>query len=300
MTSNVHLRPLTLLCLMSAFLSCGLRGVESRAENELAGSKKKKASPQEMSEAIEKVLKLKTDSYHVFLREASLLAPPLLKGQDWSDIQKLMAKHGFTVVKAWENGDAIHSHHLAKRNAVVFPSGYSLDLQFQLSARNLDRGRFPAKPGKLYAADVVLVSKIAAPYAKVVQDRGYPKGSILDALLTSEKLKEEGGIWPILNSISVHYGYIFDRWAEHSPSGFHIAIEFVASTKEEIGGNQMYFYAASGLDPLQSSDGNEKVLDAFKAQDTIEGIRQGGSGEWWQGEPKTIEANKRKYLKKRD
>ena len=114
----------------------------------------------------------------------------------------------------------------------------------------------------------------SAPYAKVVQDRGYPEGSILDAFLTSEKLKEEGGIWPILNSISVHYGYIDDRWFEHNPSGFHIAVEFVASTKEEIGGNQMYFYAASGLDPLQSSDGKVKVLDGFKAQDTIEGIRE--------------------------
>ena len=169
------MRPLTLLCLMSALVSFGLRGVESRAENELAGSKKKKASPQEMSEAIEKVLKLKTDSYHVFLREASLLAPPLLKGQDWSDIQKLMAKHGFTVVKAWENGDAVHSHHLAKRNAVVFPSGYSLDLQFQLSARNLDRGRFPAMAGKLYAADVVLVSRIAAPMQRSCKTEGIPR-----------------------------------------------------------------------------------------------------------------------------
>lgn len=251
-----------------------------------------------MSEAIERVLKLKADSYQVFLREASLLAPPLLKGQSWADVQQLMTKHGFTVARAWENGDAVHSHHLAKKNAFILPSGRSLDLRFELSARNLDRGRSPARPGELYAANVVLVSELGAPYSEVMNERRFPEGSVLDAVLRSEPVKEAGATWPVSKSISVHYGYIGNRREEHNPSGFHVTIEFVASTTEAIGGKRMYLYAASGLDPLRSRDGKEVLRDGFKARDTIEEIQESGGNEWWHGAAETVEANQRKYLKK--
>jgi hypothetical protein len=284
------------LRLVSAIAFFGLQAAESRAAGKLEQSEGKTVALQRMSEAIQKVLRLKTASYHVFLREASLIVPPVFKGREWADVEKLMAKHSFAVVEAWENGDAVHSHHLARRNAILLPGGHSLDLEFQFSALNLDRTRLPAKPGKLYAANVVLVSRIGAPYSKVAKDRFYPKGSVLDALLTSGKLEDQGRIWPILDLISVHYDYLYDRWADHSPSGFRITVEFVASKSEEIGAERMDFCAASGLDPLQSAEGKEKLLNGFKAQDTIEYIKGGGSLEWWKGEPGTIEANKRKYL----
>jgi hypothetical protein len=291
---------LALLGLVSAIAFFGARVAESRAADKLERSAGKTVALQRMSEAIQKVLRLKTASYHVFLREASLIVQPVFQGQEWADVEQLMANLGFAAVEAWENGDAVHSHHLARQNAILLPGGNSFDLEFQFSAPNLDRARLPAKPGKLYAANVVLVSRIAAPYSKVAKGRLYPRGSVLDALPTSAALEEQGRLWPILNSISVYYDYFYDRWADHSPSGFRITVEFVASKTEKIGAERMDFYAASGLDPLQSPDGKEKLLNGFKAQDTIEQIKGGGGLEWWQGEPRTIEANKRKYLMRKE
>jgi hypothetical protein len=257
-----------------------------------------KASPQEMSDAIDNVLTLKSDSYQMFLREASMLVPPLFKGQEWADVQNLMQKRGFKVIEEQKNGDAIRSCYLAKENAIVLPGGSTFDLQLQLSAPNLNRARTPANPGKLFAADVVLVSNIVASYSQAIQGAHYPRGSVFDVVLRCDEVKEVGKEWPILNTMSIHYGYLHNRWIEYSPSGFHASVEFVASTKEEIAGNRLYFFVPSGLDPLRSLDGVKEDLDPFKPQDTIDSIECRGANEWWHGDPRTIESNKRKYLVK--
>lgn len=282
-----------ILCLILIPTPCALSGLETSDQQakESVEAEPNRTS-EEMSEAIQKVLKLKADSYHVYLREASLIVPPILKGQSWADAKKVMGKHGFAIVKQRHLGQEVH--YLAKKDAVILPSGHSLDLQLHLTALNNDR------PGQVDAADAVLVSEIAAPLSLVLSDQWYPEGSVLDAIVTSESVRKDGAVWPVLSRISLHYGIMSNRWLEYNRKGFNVTVEFLASNNENIAGKRTYFYVESGLDPLQSWDGKKKLLDGFTSQDTIELIREGGGNEWWHGEPETIRANKRKYLKKMD
>jgi hypothetical protein len=252
------------------------------------------------SDPFEKLVAIKTDSYHVFLREASLLVPPQLKERSWSDVQELMKAHQFPIIKSWDNGDAVHSYHVIKKKFVVFPKGHVLDLCLLLSASNLDRGHLPARPGTINRADVALVAEFDEPHAGVVKQGRFPQGTVLAAVLASATVKQAGEVWPILKRIYVYYGYISNHHLEHNPSGFFADLEFVASLTEEIAGKTMYFSVASGLDPLQSPEGQNQQLEGFKPQDTLWGVSPLGSNEWWQGEPKVVEGNRRKYLKKQD
>lgn len=272
-------------------VSQGANGVQTRKATIVA-------SPEELDDALVKVRDLKSDSYHHFLREASLLLPPRFVGQQWSTVTNVMEKHQFPIVESWENGDASHCYYLVKKNAFQFPNGHSLDLHVLFSAWNADRPNLPARPGKIWAANAAFVADINAPYADLVAQDRYPKGSILDVVLRSDKVKDVGSAWPLLKKVFVHYGYISDRWVEHSPSGFHITIEFTASLDEKVAGKKMYFSVPSGLDPLRSFDGKE-LLDGFTSQDTLGEIRFVGSNGWWHGEPDVVGANKKKYLKNR-
>src|SRR5258708_3286492 len=105
-----ELRPLRLLVLLApVFLA---PPTVHRMLAQTPDLKKRVPTTGEATDAVKKVLRLKAASYHVFLRDASLLVPPSLIGLEWEEVQRLMQKHSFTVVEAWENGDAIHSHHL--------------------------------------------------------------------------------------------------------------------------------------------------------------------------------------------
>jgi len=247
--------------------------------------KEKVVPMQEVDDTLEKLLSLQADSYQALLREASHLVPPVLRGQEWADVQNLMHEHAFTVVEAWENGDAVHSYHLLKSKAVWFPNGYSLDLYLLLSAPNLNRPRTPSRTGRLYAANVALVADINAPYSLVIGQKRYPEGSVLDVILSSEQVREAGAVWPLLKKLYVNYEpYVgLGDEVEVGSDGFLVSGEFTASAKEKIGGKKMYFYVASGL--------------GYRSQDPFPGIREGGSSEWWDGDEETVERNKQKYLK---
>lgn len=261
------------------------------------------AAPKDLTDVLRKVRNVKSDSYHRFLRKISLLVPPRCVGQQWNTVTKIMEQHRFPVVESWDNGDAAHCYYLVKKKAFQFSNGHSLDLHILLtvllSAENADRPNLPARPGKIYAADTALVADINAPYADLVAQERYPKGSILDTVLRLDKVKAVGSTWPLLKKVYVHYGYLFDRWVEHSPSGFHVTVEFSASINEKVGGKKMYFFVPSGLDPLRSPNSQEELLDGFTAKDTLGGIRSGGGNEWWYGAPDVVEANQKKYLKNR-
>ncbi len=260
-------------------------------------SKERAQSTREAADSLQKVLNLKADSYHVLLREASLLLPPALVGQEWAAVQELMRQNSFAAAEAWENGAAVHSYHLLRRRAFTFPNGHSLDLYLLLSSPNRDHPREPVRPGKFCKADVALVADLNAPAPQLIGEKRYPKGPVLDVILGSEKVREAGEVWPLLRRVYVHYGYIGNRWVEHNPSGFHVSVEFAASAAEEDPDKRMFFHVASGLDPLQSWDGKEKILEGFKPRDTLGGIEEAFSIERWPGEKDVVAARTRAYLR---
>lgn len=258
---------------------------------------KDKPPIEKAADAIDQALKLKAESYHVFLREAALIVPPVLRGQNWSEIQGLMKTKSFSAIEAWDNGDFMSSYHIVKRKAFVFHGGHSLDLCLLLSARTIDPPTRPGLAGKLRHVDIALVAEISEPYERVVGEKRYPKGSVLDAILTSKYVKEVGEIWPLLKRVYVYYGYLDNRWEDYSPSGFIVTVDFVASDTESIAGKKMSFRVASGLDPRQSRDGKEQPSKRFKPHDSVGEIWAAGGNEWWYGEPEVVQANKNKYLK---
>ena len=256
----------------------------------------KVSSPDDALAVLQNLATLKVGSYHQDLRQASLLVPPVLKDQDWQAIQSILKKEPYPPFEAWDNGDAIHSYHKVKTNVFVFKEKYALDLCLLLSATNLTKGRTPASPGTIYRADIALVADINAPYSDVIEQQRFPLGSVLDVVLNHEKVKKVGEGWPLVKRVYVYYSCLFNRFAEHSPSGFNVVIEFTASNDEQIAGKRMHFTVESGLDPLQSFDMKEKLLDGFKSQDILGEIVHRGGNEWWRGTPEVVDANKWKYL----
>jgi len=247
---------------------------------------------------LDKLAQLKTDSHHVFLQEAWHLAPPVLFGREWSEIEKAMTERKFAVVESWDNGDYIHRTYLIKKNAFSFPGGGSLDVCLTMSAPNAGKPTRPFRPGKVSEANVTLIANIGKSYAKTIEGQRFPKGSVIDAVLRSADVKEAGEVWPLVKQVSVHYAYVENRWSEFNPSGFHVTVEFAASATEDLAGNKLYFTVASGLDPLRTDDGEEDPPAGFRPKDTLGDVRGAGGNEWWRGDSATVEANKKKYLLK--
>src|SRR5262249_23607734 len=125
-----------------------------------------------------------------------------------------------------------------------------------------------------------------------------PRGSILEAVLTSKKVQETGETRPFLKRVYVYYGYIFSHYTPHNPSGFHVNVEFTASLKEQIAGKWLYFTVNSGLDPWRTVEGKARPSGDFKPQNVLGDVRNRGGNEWWYGDQEVVEANKRRYLKK--
>jgi hypothetical protein len=254
------------------------------------------ASPEELDDALMKVVDLHSDSYHSFLRDASLLMNPRFVGQPWDTAMSVLEKHQFPVVKSWENGAAIHRYFLLKKDAFQFSNGQSLDLYLLASAWNTDPPKEPVRPGKLFAAHAALVAAVEVPYREMIAQERFPPGSVLDVVLRSDKVAGDGARWPLVKEVYVYYQYLFDRWVDYSPSGFEVRVEFAASLEKEIAGKTLSFKVPSGFDPLRSFDDKVEPSIGFTPQDTLGKISEAGGDEWWQGEPGEIEVNQRKYL----
>ena len=238
------------------------------------------------------------NSYQVFLRQASLAVSPLLVGREWKEVQELLQRNGFEAVEAWENGSAVNAHYLLKKGFLALHGVAPLDLLLLLQARNLNGPNGPALPGKVTRADVALLADLRRPFEEVVEESPFPAGTVLAEVLDLDPVKADGATWPILKGICVSYGFIFDRWARFSPSGFRVTAEYVSSLTDAVGNRRTYYYFNSGLDPLRSVDGEEEPHAGFQPKDTLEAGRPGGSNESWRGEGQTVEASKEKFLRK--
>jgi hypothetical protein len=129
------------------------------------------------------------------------------------------------------------------------------------------------------------------PYAEVINNQHYPTGSALASVLSSEAVKKEGSIWPILNKTYVSYVTHSDRWSRTSQNAFHIIVEFAASVDDTVGGKNI-----SALVPTDQCAFNNKKGEQGN-EDVVGKIRIMGSSEWWSGSEATIRANKLRFLR---
>jgi hypothetical protein len=259
---------------------------------------KPRASMREVDAVIKDLLARQPASYHTWLRDASRKVSPLLIGQPLVDIQKTMRQHRFPVTEAWENGDAVHAYYLLRQSKFVFQSTLPLDAYLLLSASNPNPHSMPARPGAVYSADIALGAETNGRYTAVTRKLKAPRGSILDRILMSKEVKSDGERWPILKRILVYYGPMCYISGMDTRYGFHADVEFAASATKQIGGKSLYLFVESGLDPTHIPFWPKRPATDFVPRDVLGKIERTGSNEWWKGNPPTVVANERRYLKR--
>jgi hypothetical protein len=246
-----------------------------------------------IADALSKVREVKVESYHRYLREASLIFPPACKGP-FDDVNAAIEKLACPIVESWDNGDIMHRYYLAQKKIVSFDNGGSLDAYIHLSARNQDRSQRTFRPGNVFEVAIMLADEINADYEDVIKQGRYPEGSVLDVVMHAEEVRKEGSRWPILKKVLVNYGTALVRPPIGSYRGFDVSVEFTASNEQNIGGKKVYLFVASGLDPPKDGKRESRRV---KPQDILGPARGFGANEWWHGTPDEVEANQKKYLK---
>jgi hypothetical protein len=261
-----------------------------------------KPSMQEVSDAFRMLLDLKGESYqyHQMLHDATHRIAPLLPDQPWVEVDELLQKLDFRLLKSGGGAEVFWRQYRVKKKAVTFPNERSLDLELHLDMRYADpKTRLP-RDAKVYRVQVLLVADCRASLAELRSDKPFPLASVIDLGLNSEELAEEGAAWPILKKVSVEYSYLFNRWDDRSPCGFKLVFEFAASDSEDVAGKAVRFDVASGLDPRQAFVDRYKPVAGFKPRDILGDLEYRGGGEWWRGTPDEVAANRRKFLMTRN
>jgi len=271
-------------CLLVAMLMFGACHRRAGGED---GVEKPTAESTSVSDALASVRQLKAKSYHILLRDAAQIFPPTCVGKPWADVTSAVEGRMCPLIETRDNGDHLQHFYLAEQRAVSFPNGRSFDAYVWLSGKNADGHGRPSRPEKVSQAKILLVDNTNADYEVLIKQDRYPRGTILDAVLRSPEVRQEGLRWPILKRVLVHYGPYISRYGVSH--GFHVTVQFTASLEEEIGEKRMYFFAGSGLAP-----GGDDVdgADGDASQDTLSDVFGGGANEWWRGT-----ANKEEYLK---
>jgi hypothetical protein len=278
----------TLVCLVAAPFASG--GVVQTAKPSL-----EKVTGQ-LAKDVQELLQRNISSFHVLLRDLSLTVGPRCVGRPWTTVAKELDNQGFRVTDTWENGSAINCHYLIKTNAFVTPAGYPMDLYLMLQAENLDFATPTQHAGRVISAAATLVANVRLPFAALAAQARFPKGSVMDRALAIQEVKEVGASWPLVRRVYASYDFLFDRWAEHSPSGFRVTVEF-ETDPEDIGVKTLTYIFVSGLDPPKSKTGGP-VVATFMPKDSLGDATQTGNNESWRGDDKTIEEAKAKYLRR--
>jgi hypothetical protein len=226
--------------------------------------------------------------YHRFLREASLIVPPLLLDRDFDEVQGLLTRQGFPLVKSSERGSELDARFLLKKSFFSSSPQPSLDLYLLLSA---------APPRKVKKAEIALIIDFGNAFDEAVQNLPVPNDTVLNEVLRKDQVKKAGSEWPILEDIQISYSYHGKRHDEYNPSGFNVQVKFAAWLTEKIAEKRMYFFMESELDPLRTRTGKTDPNRRFTPLDSFGEVEGGGSNEWWKGDKETMERNKKKYLK---
>lgn len=244
-------------------------------------------------EALTKVRELKATSYHLFLREAAQIFPQVCVGREWSDVTNILDKQECPIVESWGNGK--RRYYLVREKAFSFENGSSLDAYIWLSADDSIPRNLQASSPRVFQADIVLAANVNAPSEDLIAQRRFPRNSVLDVVLCSKEVQRGVSRWPLVKTIFVNYGSIIGRWG--SASGFEVTVECAASLEKRVGGERMYFFVRSGLDPVKLFSNEVASPDVFTPKDSLGEVTGYGGNEWWHGNTTVIEANKKKYLK---
>jgi len=242
---------------------------------------------------VQDLLNLKVPLYQVLLRDLSRIVECRCVSQPLNTISQELEHQGCRIIYVWENEDIIRTHYLVRTNALLTPSGYSMDLQIILLSDKLKGGK---ESGQVFSAKAALIRNINLPFSDFVAQSQFSKGSVLDRMLQFQEVRDAGAKWPFVRQIYVFYGFLFNQSIDYSPSGFTVTMEFCADTNKDIGRQRFVYAFDSGLDPYKTQDGLP-FKGAFTSKDVLGDVMKLENSEEWFGDVHNIEENKAKYLR---
>ncbi len=226
---------------------------------------------------LQETLRSTNTSYQVLLREMSHVVEPQCVGKPWKNVSNELMRQGLRIIDQWENGDVINCHYLIKTNAFRTASKYSFDLYLMLTAGKLDREIPTKKPGCIVGAQAVFVSNVHLPFSELVAQSRFPKGTVLDRVLTLPEIVNNGAKWPLVRRIYLSYGSLSVDRHQYEESGFIVVVEFESAALNNLRSKNIKVAVKSGLDPFQLK--NVPHHDqSFTPTDSLEEIKVLSSG----------------------
>ena len=130
--------------------------------------------------------------------------------------------------------------------------------------------------------EIGLFARFGEPLKDVQKRAPYPPDTALDLLLRRKEDYSGEKDLPILDSVEIRYGLIFDRWVEEHPRGFHMTITKLSEKRDQ--GFSGSYSVPSRLDPPERRDGT-KITEGFKSENTVGGLDsiRGWGGHGWGG-----------------
>jgi len=229
--------------------------------------------------AIKSVRGLEIESYHRFLREATLIVSTTCNHKPWMEVERALDQQLCPLIASRQidnppdvTGKTLDRQYLAQENAVKLPNEQSLNAYIAISVRYDDGLGRDRSPGNTFHARVLLVDQLHAKTTDVKEDR-YPKDTVLDLILKSDEIKREMKRWPYIKTIYLGYEPIVTRHGVYY--GFDATVEFAESLDSANEGKRLYFTVPSGLGPAYGV-----IPDGFDQQDSLGNIQAYGSNEW--------------------
>jgi hypothetical protein len=236
-------------------------------------------------------LKQRTISTHHLLRDLHLFAKRRYVGRIWATVYEELSERGSRKVPTWETEPLIGCDYTIATNVCLDSSAYPVDLCLSIKA---DGGAVHCN-GRVFEANLTLVSNVKAPLSSLIAQDRYPKESVMSKVLTLPEIKAAGETWPLVKRVCVFYGYLNNRWNKYNPSGFTVAVEFVTDATE-IGSKRITYTIVSNLDPCKTKEG-APYTRSDRAEDSLGDVELIGDLESWRGEDNEIEIAKAKYLR---
>jgi len=233
-----------------------------------------------------RLLKQRTISTHHLLRDLHLLAKRRYVGRIWATVYEELSELGSRKVPTWETEPLIGCDYTIATNVCLNSSAYPVDLCLSIRAD----GDAVNSTGRVFEANVTLVSNVRAPLSSLFAQGRYPKDSVISKVLTLPEIKAAGEAWPLVKRVCVFYGYLNNRWNKYNPFGFTVVVEFVTDATE-IGFKRITYTVVSNLDPFKTNEGIPYAR-SYRSEDILGDVELIGDLESWRGEDNEIEATK--------
>jgi len=249
-----------------------------------------------VKDTVDALLENRSITYHEMLWKISEYLQPRFIDRSWPKVEAALEKQGFNLLSKSESKEVYEFYYLIRKNAFKSNGSYKHNLYIYFETAK-QGGSGKTSPGRIMEVRPGLTSDVDTVFDKVIEQKRYPADSAVDTILKTDELKATAKQFPIVKSIAVEYGPIYDS-EDYIPDGFHVLVKLEV-TESNIGGKSLYFTIESKLSSPKDSYGKSLLAD-FVSKDVLGKYKCWPGSEWWKGDEETVKKNKEKYqLKER-